>query len=248
MKNFIQILMFVSLTFLISQNGCKRAYYKIMRIESATPLIYEVKVDTNKINSFGGIDYASIEGYYEGEKVDVIRFSYTSTTTKKHTISNLHFSIYSGRYLVSGLNPRSGDNYTDLNFDGYKWAVGANASFKTGANFNFSDFRLGIGIEPNLDLEFGDYYLFRMDAENKGVIENSDGLINFFVNVFPYFSYYFDDSKLMSFQFNIGYPGGISPVLSYQSGSNIFWVGYIPATIRWNVGYMMDFSSIKSQF
>lgn len=233
---------------LFIQNGCKRVYYQILRIESATPLIYEVKIDTNKVNSFGGIDYAFIEGYHSGEKVNVFRLSYTSTSTRKHTINNFHLSLYSGLYQVTGLGPYTGDNYTSQNFDGYKWAFGVNASFKSGLNFNFSDFRLGIGIEPNVNLELGDYYLFRVDAENKGVIENADGVFNLFVNVFPYLSYYFNESKLVSFQFNLGYPGGISPVLSYQSGSNVFWIGYVPATIRFNVGYMLDFNSIKSKF
>ncbi len=248
MNYFFRILFTFPIILIIFQAGCKRVYYKIIRLESSSPLIYEVKVDTNKINAFGGIDYAYIEGYYEGEKVDVIRLSYTSSITQKHTITNYHLSIYSGRYFVSGLSPRYGYNFTDIDFNGYKWAFGANASFKAGANFNFSEFRLGLGIEPNINLEFGDYYNFRKDASNTGVIENADGVFNFFVNIFPYLSYYFDDSKLMNFQLNLGYPGGISPVLSYQFGSNIFWVGYIPATIRLNIGYMMDFNSIKSQF
>lgn len=229
-------------------SGCKRAYYNLMKLDSATPLVYEVEIDTSNIKTFGGIDYGYIRGQFEGEKVDIFRVYYTSTSTKKHSIFNLQLSAYAGRYLVSGLGPYSGGNFTAINYDGYKWAYGATASFKSGINFNFSDFRLGIGLEPMFILEFGDYYSFRIDAAEQGVISNEDGFANLLVNVFPYLSYYFDKNKLIAFQISLGLPGGISPVLSYQSGSNIFWIGYIPTTIRFNVGYMKDFNSIKSQF
>ncbi|MGB9665222.1 MAG: hypothetical protein ACPL25_09955 [Ignavibacteria bacterium] len=219
-----------------------------MRYQSATPLVYEVKADTNIINSFSGLDYAFIKGDYEGEKIEVIRFSYNAGSTKKHTISNLHFSVYGGRYLVSGLSPYTGENFTEVNYDGYKWAFGASASLKAGANFNFNDFRIGVGVEPNVNFEFGDYYSFRVNASKKGIIENGDGLITIFFNVFPYFSYYFDNDELIAFQCNLGLPGFISPILSYQSGNGIFWVEYIPPSKRIDIGYMLDFNSIKAQF
>lgn len=249
MKTGFQIIFILISSFLFLGNGCsQRVYQNILKYDSPTPLVYEVKIDTNKINSFVATDFGTMKGQYEGEKVDLVRIGYTSSTIKKHFVFNQQISIYGGRYFVNGLGPQTGTNYTDKNYDGNKYAFGLNGSIKAGVNFNFSGFRLGLGIEPMVVSEFGEFVTFRIEASDEGIIKNDDGYFNFLITFYPYLSYEFDESKIIGLQINVGYPGGLSPIISYQSGSNIFWVGYLPGNQRLNLGYMVDFNSIKSIF
>jgi len=249
MKIYFQIMFILISSILFMGNGCsQRVYQNILKYDSPAPLVYDVKIDSNKINSFVSFDFGTMKGQYEGEKADLLRIGYTSSTTKKHFVFNQQISFYGGRYFVNGLGPRTGTNYTDKNYDGNKYALGLNGSIKAGVNFNFSGFRLGLGFEPMVISEFGEFTSFRIDASDEGIIKNDDGYFNFLLTFFPYVSYEFDENKILGIQINVGYPGGFSPILSYQTGSQIFWIGYLPDNIRVNIGYMIDFNKIKSIF
>lgn len=210
-------------------------------------MFYEVKIDTNTVRSFSGIDYSFINGDYLNEKINLIRFNYSNSKTYKHTNYNTRFSVYGGVYTVSGLGPYDGANYTGINYNGNKSAFGASFSYLGGINFNIKDFRIGLGIEPTVLLEFGEFNEFRLDAADKGIIANDDGFVNVLFSVFPFCSYYFDESKVLALQMNIGYPGGITPSISYQTGENVFWISYLPG-YRISTGYSIDFQKLVNQF
>lgn len=60
-------------SFLIVFNGCfiPRKYYDLITYNSPTPLVFEVQIDTIKINKLIGVDASFIEGEYEGENAFV---------------------------------------------------------------------------------------------------------------------------------------------------------------------------------
>ncbi len=225
-------------------NGCgKRTYYQLITYDSTLPLIYEVKRDTTAVNSFAGIDFMNYDGHYDGERINILRLSYQNSTTKKYSVTNLSFQLITGNYQVNGIDKM----YTfDSVYDGNKFGIGGRVSLSGGINFNINEFRLGLGIEPSLSFDFGNFYSFRIDAAKKGIIDNDDGFINLYLNLFPYLSIPIGNGKLINLQMNIGMPGFISPILSFQMDDYIFWAGY--NKLRINAGLSISSNLIKRAF
>lgn len=241
-KVLIPIIVFSSLFFL--GNGCgKRTYYQLISYDSTLPLIYEVKRDTTTVNSFAGIDFMNYDGHNDGERINILRLSYQNSTTKKFSVTNLGFQLIAGNYKVNGIDKK----YTlDSVYDGNKFGIGGRVNLSGGLNFNIKGFRMGLGIEPSLSFDFGNFYSFRIDAAKKGVINSDGGFINLYLNLFPYLSIPIGNGKLINLQTNIGMPGFFSPILSLQMDDYIFWACYNKARI--NAGLSINSDLIKSAF
>ena len=211
--------------------------------DSPTPMILEVKNDSTSGNSFAGLDYMYMNGNYQGEKINIVRLSYQTSNTKKFSVTNFNFQVFYGNYLVKGID----NSYTSIKgYDGIKSGFGARASVMGGLNLNIKEFRLGLGIEPSINFDFGDYHSFRIDASEKGIIESDAGFMDFNLNIFPYISIPVSKNSLINLQMNIGFPGFISPIISLQKENYIFWAGY--AVTRVNAGLMVNYDLIKSNF
>ncbi len=239
-KYFILIILFSSFFFL--GNGCgKRTYYQLITYDSPTPLVYEVIKDTTRLSSFVGIDAMQYNGYYEDEKIQIVRLNYQYSNTKKFSVENTCFQIIAGNYKVYGID---GNYILDSIYDGNKFGFGGRVSISGGLNFNIKGFRIGLGIEPSLNFDFGNFYSFRKNAGHLGVINSSADFIKLALNVFPYLSIPLGESSILNFQTNIGYPGFISPLLNFQFDDYILWIGYIQDRI--NLGLMINYNLIKN--
>lgn len=231
-------------SFFFMGNGCgKRTYYQLIAYDSPTPLVYDVRRDTTSQKNFAGLDVLLFDGNYQGERINIIRLSYLKTNTKKFFVTNLNFQVFAGNYKVYGLD---GIFTQDSIYDGNKCGFGARASISGGVNFNIKGFRIGLGIEPSLNLDFGEYLTFRKNAFNNGVIENNDDFIKLYLNIFPYLSIPLGKGTLLNLQTNVGMPGGFSPIISLQIEDYLIWVSYLSA--RANVGLMINYDLVKSIF
>lgn len=206
-------------------------------------MLYEVIRDTAKINSFAGIDLMHYDGYYEGENISIARLTYQNSNTKKFAVVNLSLQGFAGKYKVSGID---GLYTQDSIYDGNKFGFGGRVSLIGGVNINIKGFRLGLGIEPSIGLDFGRFYSFRDLAERKGVINNEDNFLTFYLNIFPYLSLPIGKSSLISLQANLGMPGFLSPSLTFQMDNYVFWTSY--AIERINFGVMINYDSFKKRF
>ncbi|MFN4111028.1 MAG: hypothetical protein ACK4G1_02040 [Ignavibacteria bacterium] len=231
-------------TFFFMGNGCgKRTYYQLIAYDSPTPIIFEVKMDSVRTNAFAGIDYMHMNGYHENEKINIVRLNYQTTNTGKFNLSNFSLQAFYGTYFVKGID---GQYTSDSVYDGIKSGYGARVSYTGGLNFNIKGFRLGIGVEPSVNFDFGEYYHFRTNADRKGVIESNADFIKLNLNIIPYVSIPVSGNSLINMQMNVGIPGFISPIISLQVDNQIFWAGY--NVDRMNFGLLVNWDTIRSNF
>ncbi len=230
--------------FLFAGNGCnKRVYDSLINYNSPTPIIYESLHDSVKLNKFIGADLRYSKGNYDKEDLALLRLNYSYVSTKENSFSNTSIIAFGGYYKVNGLGPKQGANYTDIDYDGRKWGTGLLGNIKLGLNFKFDDFKLGSGIDFLAGLETGEFLDFRNSAKSQGVIDSDRGWASTNLNIFLFSSYRFQNSSIFNLQLNVGYPGGISPILSYQHRDNIYWISFLGN--RGNIGIM---KSLETNF
>lgn len=241
-KFFIYLTIFTS--FILSGTGCKRTYYDLITYDIPNPIVNEVIVDTQNIKKFVGTDISIMNGEYSGERIFILRTNYTQTVTKNHGFINLGGTIYGGFYKVDGLGPYQEDNYTANDYNGQKIGFGITGNLKMGVNLKISNFKLGLGADVYGGLEEGQFLSFRKDAKSKGIIEAFDDPITGMINLFLFSSYYFSPSSLVNFQINLGTPGFISPILTYQQRDNVYYLSYMSQIERINIGFMTSLTKI----
>lgn len=244
MKSIFLVVFTLIGSFIFMGNGCgKRTYYQLITYDAPTPLVFEVVKDTTRFNSFVGLDFMHFSNPYPDENIQIARLTYQNSNTKKFSVTNLNFQVFAGNYRVSGID---GVYSQDSIYNGNKFGLGGRASISMGINFNIKGFRIGLGIEPSLNLDFGEYLNFRKNASNDGVIESNDDFIKLYLNIFPYLSIPFGKSTILNLQTNVGMPGGFSPIISLQVENSIVWISYLNQ--RTNVGYMLNYDLVKSIF
>jgi hypothetical protein len=229
--------------FLFAGNGCnKRVYDSLISYNSPTPIIYETIKDSIRLNKFVGADLRYSSGNYHQEDLAMLRFTYNYVTSRKNTFSNTSLISYVGYYKIDGLAPKKENSFTDINFNGRKWGGGLLGNIKVGVNFNFTNFKLGSGIDFYAGVETGEFLDFRETAKAMGVIDSNRGWASANFNLFLFGAYKFKNLSILNLQLNLGSPGGISPILSYQNKENIYWISY--SGIGGNVGFMTSLGSI----
>lgn len=244
MKKIITSFTILLSSFFFLGNGCgKRIYYQMITYDNPTPMILEVKMDSTKGNSFAGLDYMQLNGKYPDEEINIIRLNYQTSITKKFSVTNFGVQVFAGNYLVKGID---GKFTSDSVYDGNKFGYGGRASVMGGLNFNIKGFRLGLGFEPSISFDFGDYSTFRINASKKGIIDSDAGFIKFNLNIFPYISIPVTKSSLINLQMNIGFPGFISPIITFQHENYVVWISHTGERI--NIGLMVNYDVIKSNF
>lgn len=243
MKKLKLFILSIFVYFIFAINGCnKRVYDALINYNSPTPIVFETITDSNKVNKFLGADIRYSKGSYADENLALLRLTFNYVTTKDHAFSNTSVIGYGGFYTVNGLGAKQGYNFTDINFDGRKWGAGLLGNIKVGINFKFTNFKLGSGIDFLAGAETGEFLDFRNSAHKLGVIESNNGWASASLSLFFFGSYKFENSSFLNLQINLGKPGFISPIISYQQKEKVFWMSYL--IDRGNLGFMTSLGSI----
>jgi hypothetical protein len=243
MKKINIVVLSFLIYFIFGGNGCnKRVYDALINYNSPTPIIFETVSDSNRVNKFLGADFRYSQGAYANENLALLRLTFNYVSTKDHAFSNTSIIGYGGYYNVDGLGAKEGANFTDVNFNGRKWGGGLIGNIKVGLNFKFTDFKLGSGIDFSAGAETGEFLDFRSSAEELGVIESNRGWASANFNLFLFGAFKLQNSSILNLQLNIGLPGGVSPILSYQRNETILWFSYLGD--RGNVGIMKSLTSL----
>lgn len=243
MKKIRLLIISFLIYFIFSGNGCnKRVYDTLINYNSPTPIIFETVSDSNRVNKFLGADFRYSKGSYAHEDLAQLRLTFNYVTTKEHAFSNTSIIGYGGFYTVDGLGAKQGANFTDISFDGRKWGGGLLGNIKVGVNFKFTDFKLGAGIDFLAGVETGEFLDFRNTAKKLGVIDSDRDWASANFSLFSFCSFQLEQSSLLNIQINVGKPGFISPIISYQQKEKVFWMSY--SGDRGNLGFMTSLESI----
>jgi hypothetical protein len=205
---------------LILFQGCLRTYYPAVYQTSATPIIFNNSGE-DKLRRFATADYSTNRGLYEDELLQILRFGYLMTDTRDYFNFNFGLTGYTGNYHVSGVSPK---------YDGNKNFIGLGGNLRFVLNFKIENFKMGIGTDAGVGIEFGEYYNFRKSAGDENLISSSDKLnpLSLHLSVFPVMNYSFSETTNMSFQMNLGIPGFISPGAVLNSDGYVFWMSWFP--------------------
>lgn len=243
MKKLNFILISITAYFLFGGNGCsKRVYDTLSNYNSPTPILFEQISRTDTINKFIGGDFLYSKGSYDNEDLALLRLNFSRVTTKNHAFLTTSIIGYGGFYNVDGLSPKQVDNFTDVNFNGRKWGGGLLGNVKVGMNFKFSNFKVGSGIDFIAGVETGEFLDFRESAQKLGVIKSNNGWASANLSLFLFTSYQFQNSSKLNFQINVGQPGILSPIISYQREEKVLWISYLGDRV--NLGFMTSLGSI----
>jgi len=217
MKHLIALLIIIFIS--IMQHGCLRTYYPAEYYSSAPVMVSETNNNLDISSNYLGADYTIGKGSYENETVQLMRVNYLIANTQDHTNFNLEGFGYTGNYKVSGL---------DVNYDGDKTVIGLGTDFKFNVNFKFDKFKPGAGMNFGLGVEFGEYYEFRKNAADAGLISEENNLVFLILSFTPTLSYEFSESTVLSAQFNVGLPGGVSPSIVLNHNRFVYWITWLP--------------------
>ena len=131
---------------------------------------------------------------------------------------NLEAFGFFGNYKVSGVSPK---------FNGDKTAFGFGGNFKLAFNFTADKSKFGIGANLGLNTEFGEYYDFRKNASDAGLI-NNDEVVQANFSLFPFLAFQTLTTSTLSLQVALGYPIGISPSIMISNSNISAWFSYVP--------------------
>ncbi len=109
-------------------------------------------------------------------------------------------------------------------------------NIKVGLNFRFSNFKLGSGIDFLSGFETGEFLDFRNSAKEKGIIYSDIDWASANFSVFLFGAYHLNNNSILKIQLNVGLPGILSPIMSYQIEEKVFWISY--SGDRGIVGFM----------
>lgn len=214
-----KIIIIILFSVLLIFTGCLRTYYPTGYQTGAAPIIFENDND-DKSTQYAGGDITASKGNYENESFELIRLNYLNVYTTKHFNTNSEIFGFGGMYNVSGLGNK---------YDGNKSTFGVGTDIKFNGNIKINKFKMGLGLNFGLGIEFGEYYNFRKRAINAGNISDESGaLIFFMLSAFPVFSYEFTNSQIISAQVNVGLPGLLSPNITFNNDGYVFWASWLP--------------------
>lgn len=220
MKQLIPLI-FISTSIIL--NGCLRTYYPAIYYSSAPVMVSETNNNPELYSNYLGLDYTIGQAGYENENIQMMKLNFLMANTQDHTNFNIEGFGYTGGYRVSGL-----DGKFDANYDGDKTFVGFGADLKFSVNFKINRVKLGLGINPGLGVEFGEYYQFRKNAGSAQVIDDENSLLFFMFSFTPIISYEFTESSILSVQANAGIPGVFSPSIVFNHNRFTYWLCWLP--------------------
>lgn len=206
-------------------SGCLNTYYP--GIWGSRPFGTIVKSDyRQQRNSYYlSADIGNPFPYNDSERNLFIRGRIVRVSSNENINFNAALGIYSGIYSVKGITNYKPElpNYNQ-NYSYY----GAEPSANLLLNFKFGGFKLGLGFETSIFLEFGSFYNFRKEASLAGVASCNTSPVTFGFSTYPYLAWEFDNGRSISFQMNVGLPGIISPGLVYNDDKISYWFSYFP--------------------
>ena len=203
----------------IISNGCLPKYYSGIHGSHVPPLISAPTKDAEK-HSFMSVDINNGMTWEENENNVLFKGRYLHVWSTNKMDANIGFLAHGGRYEVSKVQQYKG-NY------GY---YGFGVELDVCRYWSASAFDSGLGFHIQGVFELGEYYTFRKDSENEGLIENMNGIFNPMLSFFPLIRYNISDATNICFQCAVGLPGLISPSLSFQNGPFVYWASWNPAT------------------
>ncbi len=243
---FLYSLVLISF-FIFQGNGCSgRIYRQLIQYDTPTPLLYEVNINDRKIDTFSGIDYNKEVDLYDGERVDIFRITLQKSITKKFSVVNTSFQLFTGRYIVNGIDAEYVPLSDSIKYDGSKSGWGFRISVFGGLNFNHKEFRFGAGLEPSINFDFGEYTNFRFEAEKKGIIDNAGGYMSPNLQFVLYSSTKLTERSKLNLQIGLGLPGFVNPLLALQINEHVIWTGFTESRVAF--GYMLDINNFKKIF
>ncbi|MEO8398564.1 MAG: hypothetical protein ABI550_01985 [Ignavibacteriaceae bacterium] len=214
-KILIFFIIFLSLIF----NGCLRTYYPSIYQTSASPTVFNNENSSDRANKYLSADVTLSKGSYENENLQIMKLSYLIVDTRDYFNFNFEGFGYTGLYRVSGINEQ---------YDGVKNLIGFGGDMKFSGNFKIGKFKMGLGTNLGVGLEFGEYYDFRISAGNSNLISDENSLGFLIFSFFPVLCYDISDRTNISAQMNLGLPGFVSPSITLNNEGNVYWLSWLP--------------------
>lgn len=218
MKKFL----FFSALVIIS-NGCLRSYYPVAYQSSAPATAIQVKNSVHNYSNYINANATVGKGEYDHERFNLIKLSYIVAKTGDHYNFNLEGFGQGGNYNVVGL----GELY-----DGNKSFYGLGGNVSALLNFKIDNLKLGAGGIIGIGVEQGEYYDFRKTATKNEIIDGQDNYMVGMINIFPFISYQFSESTILSTQFNVGLPNGFSPIIQLNKEDFTLWLNWTPQKLN----------------
>jgi len=220
----MKIFLFISaITFItILLNGCLRTYYPVALRSSAPPTVFNNDEKYDKSVRHLNATYTFGKGEYDNENYNLYRLGYLIANTKKHFNFNLEGFAYTGNYRVVGLS---------TSVDGYKSFYALGTDINLAVNFKINQLKFGLGSNLGIGVEFGEYYNFRISAEDAGLIDGSNELVFLMLSLFPFVNYQISETVNLSTQVNCGLPGVISPIVQLNGDNYIVWISWVPQNL-----------------
>ncbi|MGE5437753.1 MAG: hypothetical protein ACM3O3_11040 [Syntrophothermus sp.] len=213
MKRIIFLILLSSILF----PGCVRTFFPGYFYSSPAPLNIESRNNAGIKNTYSGFDVQNPIIEYDNESIYSIRGRYIKSYTGSAGSISSGLSAYAGLFDIRN-EGNSVENY-----------FGIGPELNGALMLPLGRFKMGIGMNIFANVELGSYYFFRRE-------KNQGFPLNLYVSLFPVFSYEFENDYVLSFQTNLGTPGGISPMISINMGNDIFWLGWRP--MRWDHEYI----------
>ncbi|MBK7630659.1 MAG: hypothetical protein IPJ23_08150 [Ignavibacteriales bacterium] len=221
MKKFL-----VFSTLAIIFNGCLRSYYPVAYQSSAPATAIQVKNSAHNYSNYINANATIGKGEYDQEKFNLIKLSYVVAKTGDHYNFNLEGFGQGGTYNVVGV----GELY-----DGNKSFYGLGGDVSAFLNFKINNLKLGAGGIIGIGVEQGEYYDFRKSATKDEVIDGQDNYVVGMANVFPFISYQFSESTILSTQLNVGLPNGFSPIIQLNNEHFTLWLNWTPQKLTTDI-------------
>ncbi|MCX8011274.1 MAG: hypothetical protein N3A61_08980 [Ignavibacteria bacterium] len=243
MKAFIKFFPIFLISLFLA--GCLRSYWPAVSMSKAPGVILDTDYGPDKSTLYLGLDYCKAHHNYDYESNHIVRVQLSEVITRKYTNFNGGIFAYSGMYKVSGVNQK---------YDGWKTFFGAGPQCSFNVNFNIDGFRAGLGFYAASYLELGEYKNFRVNSAEEGVTDSHTNLLNVLFSLYPIFSYEITSDKIVTLQCNLGLPGAISPILSYNNSGDYYWLSLMPYQsenekgFSFALGAAFNFEKVKGLF
>jgi len=219
------LLFFVVLSQMLT--GCLRSYAPLYYQASATPVIFEPEQSGRKQEKYVRADLLFADGEHKNESLQMLRLSYFAVNTTDYFNINGRLFGYYGNYNVSGMGEA----------DGSKNAYGIGGEISAKVNLKVQRFKFGVGASLGAASEFGAYYTFRKNGNQRDEIYSPKDWAFLTLSLFPMIAYEFPGQDVLSFQVNLGMPGALSPIVAWNRRGAVYWLSYLNGLDDDNVYY-----------
>jgi len=216
-KKYLALFILVILSQMLT--GCLRSYFPLYSQASATPVIFEPEQPVHDQEKYISADILFADGMHKNEALQMLRASYFVVDTRDYVNINGRLFGYYGNYNVSGMGDANGS----------KNAYGIGGEINLNVNLKIHQFKIGVGTAFGAATEFGSYYTFRKNGDNKNELYSQQDWTFLTISVFPVIAYESPEHNVLSFQVNTGVPGFYSPTVVWNRHGIVYWLSFLTA-------------------